>query len=173
MSNVSVQMLFCDDVRHETGGKASLMGVFGAINEYSRQSPLRFTCVAFVTCGLDDDLSETNIALEVSLDGATPPTVHKFGPLPPKAPLDSVAETFVELFRKDLPGGQVRTQLLGRISAEGVKFKKSCLLIGLVNGKEVSRALLFNADAPVTKAPKKSTNAKPKVQSKRKPLSKT
>jgi len=159
MSDTEFSIVFCDDVRNEIGGRISLMGLFGPLVIYERDAPLSFTAVAFVTAEPDVDLSSRKVALGVALDGAKKPTMHPFLALPATRPLDKVTQSFIDRFGKKPPGGTARLQLIGKIKAKDVEFKESCVLTGWVDGREISRSVLFNPAKP--SPPRIGTNAKP------------
>lgn len=173
MSDLTVNVVFCDDARRESDGRLSLMGVFDGVRTLpvGSESIPKLTLCAFVSAAQGADLSDVVLKVAVLRDGAVEHE-DSYPSLPLTANIDKRWHEAIAAAGIDYP---LRAHFAGLLEFQNFPVSDGCVIkVATYRGDKVlfEHGVVLLQDrngAPqVTADPKRSSTApKPKAVKKK------
>lgn len=165
MSDLMVDVVFCDDARRESDGRLSLMGVFDGVRilPAGTESIPKLTLCAFVSADQGADLSKVVLRVTVFRDGAVDHEAS-YPSLPLTAEIDRRWHDALAAADIDFP---LRAHFAGLLEFQNFPVNEGCVIkVATFRGDELlferGVVLLMNEEAPDESAGIRRSVAAPK-----------
>lgn len=147
MSAARYKFVFCDDVRNETGGRRSLMGVLGPLvkTEDGEVSGVTIACIVDTPFG--SKIPDEDVWIGLSKDGKLIRKMN-FATIPPEYyAADRILEERRYVQAQE-PGYEPRASVMGVLEVHGpIRFNNTLVLTSHVGDQECDRVVFFKMPA--------------------------